>query len=68
MSETPNYFATMTFRFADFVLTVFPHVDCNRLGTNGGGGGGGGCYLFFRLSIHIYFYIQNTENTRLFCV
>ena len=32
----------MAFRFAGFVLTVFPHVDCNKLGTNGGGGGGGG--------------------------
>ena len=42
MSETLNYFTTMAFRFAGFVLTVFPHVDCNKLGTNGGGGGGGG--------------------------
>ena len=27
----------MTFRFAGFVLTVFPHVECNRLVTNWGG-------------------------------
>ena len=26
--------------FAGFVLTVFPHVGCSRLGTNGGGDGG----------------------------
>ena len=42
MSETLNDFTTMTFRFAGFVLTVFPHVDCNRLGTNWGSGCGGG--------------------------
>ena len=32
----------MAFRFSGFVLTVFLHVDCNRLSTSGSGGGGNG--------------------------
>ena len=42
LSETLNYCITMAFRFSGFVLTVFLHVDCNRLGTSGSGGGGNG--------------------------